>query len=617
MKRALFVCCLCLLVVATGCCCKKKHLSKEIAVTGVTVSPATLSLTEGETKQLIATVAPENASEKEVTWESSSITIATVDENGIVTAVKAGNATITVTTVEGGKTATCEVSVDAAIPAFVAVDLGLSVKWANKNIGADFPEEYGNYYAWGETEPKDTYTWDKYKFWGGGQYITKYSTSSYVTINPDYLTILEEGDDVAHKVLGGNWRMPTAGEWEELRSAMKWQTGQKGVTGKASNGNEIFLPFAGMYSSNNGASLYLEGKEGYFWTSSLCADSPSGAYFAMYPGGLAVYNQNRCYGLSVRAVYGERPATPVAYINIDPVNKEVEIGEQFTITATILPASATDKTIIWSSSNEAAATVVDGVVTAVGAGEAIITAKAGGKESGCTVTIKNSAPTINATAEDLGKVIGANGTIYANSQAAASAGTAAAAIIVYVGSETAEDGFAHGLAMSMRDCSNTSGYKWKTSSGSYDNPQRNDYLHTLLGYKESGKSLTTSDRDNDTWPAFKAALNNSISVAEGITATAPGGTSGWFLPSMFQWQQAIHAMTGKTTEISLYTANSDYVNDKFNAKIVDTEGHLGKLCYASSSEFDSTYNWHFDFNEGIARRNAKWCDYTVRAFLAF
>ncbi len=295
MKRALFVCCLCLLVVATGCCCKKKHLSKEIAVTGVTVSPATLSLTEGETKQLIATVAPENASEKEVTWKSSSITIATVDENGIVTAVKAGNATITVTTVEGGKTATCEVSVDAAIPAFVAVDLGLSVKWANKNIGADFPEEYGNYYAWGETEPKDTYTWDKYKFWEDGQYITKYSTSSYVTINPDYLTILEEGDDVAHKVLGGNWRMPTAGEWEELRSAMKWQTGQKGVTGKASNGNEIFLPFAGMYSSNNGASLYLEGKEGYFWTSSLCADSPSGAYFAMYHGGLAVNNQIRSY----------------------------------------------------------------------------------------------------------------------------------------------------------------------------------------------------------------------------------------------------------------------------------------------------------------------------------
>ena len=86
---------------------------------------------------------------------------------------------------------------------------------------------------------------------------------------------------------------------------------------------------------------------------------------------------------------------------------------------------------------------------------------------------------------------------------------------------------------------------------------------------------------------------------------------------MYQWQQAIHAMTGKTEELSLYEANPDYVNDYFNAKIADPEAFLTKNCYASSSEFDDTYNWHFDFNDGIARRNAKWCDYYVRAFLAF
>lgn len=118
-----------------------------------------------------------------------------------------------------------------------------------------------------------------------------------------------------------------------------------------------------------------------------------------------------------------------------------------------------------------------------------------------------------------------------------------------------------------------------------------------------------ADNDNVNW----SSSDNSVATV----ADAPDGTSGWFLPSMFQWQQAIHAMTGKTTEISLYEANSDYTNDKFSAKIADSEAHLGKFCYASSSEFDATYNWHFDFNEGIARRNAKWCDYTVRAFLAF
>ena len=309
---------------------------------------------------------------------------------------------------------------------------------------------------------------------------------------------------------------------------------------------------------------------------------------------------------------------PVTGIKIDQgATAEVEEGNTITLTATVQPENATDKTVTWSSSNDAIATVANGAVTGVTPGEVVITAKAGDKTATCTVTVKSSTPTINPTAEDLGKVIGADGKIYTNTQAAVSAGTKAAAVIVYVGSDTAEDGFTHGLAMSMRDCSNTSGYKWKTSDGTYDNPQQDSDLHTLLDLQESGNSLTTSDRDNDTWPAFKAALHNSITVTDGITADAPDGTSGWFLPSMFQWQQAIHAMTGKTEELSLYVANPDYVNDYFNAKITDSEAFLIKNCYASSSEFDATYNWHFDFNDGIARRNAKWCTYYVRAFLAF
>ena len=137
-----------------------------------------------------------------------------------------------------------------------------------------------------------------------------------------------------------------------------------------------------------------------------------------------------------------------------------------------------------------------------------------------------------------------------------------------------------------------------------------------MEYKESGYSLTKG-RGESPWEAFAAAKNNTIHDRYGITAAAPEGTSGWFLPSMFQWQQAIHAMTGKTKELSLYDANPDYVNDKVNAKIVDPEAFLTKNCYASSSEFNDTYNWHFDFQDGIARRNAKWCDYYVRAFLAF
>lgn len=537
MKKALFISLCALLLAGTGC---KKNAEPEphkVIVTSVSVKPSSLSLKVGETAQLTATVTPVNADNDNVNWSSSDNSVATVAD-GLVTAVKEGSATITVTTIDGGKTATCTVTVNSAIPAYEAVDLGLSVKWANKNLGAEFPEDAGDYYAWGELETKPVYSWNSYKFLTAeGGYISKYTMDAWEAATVDYLTLLEEEDDVAHKILGDKWRLPTPAEWNELHNHTNRQNSQNGMYAKASNGNSIFLPYGGMYYSNDGAELYLKGREGFYWTSSL-GNSNSSAHCAWLAGGginMSIYIV-RSAGLSIRAVYGERPLEPTI---------------------------------------------------------------------------------INPTAEDLGKVIGADGKIYTNTQAAVSAGTKAAAVIVYVGSDTAEDGFTHGLAMSMRDCSNTSGYKWKTSDGTYDNPQQNSDLHTLLNLHESGKSLTTSDRDNDTWPAFKAALHNSITVTDGITADAPDGTSGWFLPSMFQWQQAIHAMTGKTVELSLFDANADYTNDKFSTKIADSEAHLGKFCYASSSEFDATYNWHFDFNDGIARRNAKWCTYYVRAFLAF
>lgn len=541
MKKALSISLCVLLLAGTGCKKNAEPEPQKVIVTSVSVKPSSLSLKVGETAQLTATVTPANADNQNVSWSTSDNSVATV-ANGLVTAVKEGSATITVTTIDGGKTATCTITVNSAIPAYEAVDLGLSVKWANKNLGAEFPEDAGDYYAWGELETKPVYSWNSYKFLTAeGGYISKYTMDAWEAATVDYLTLLEEEDDVAHKILGDKWRLPTPAEWNELHNHTNRQNSQNGMYAKASNGNSIFLPYGGMYYSNDGAELYLKGREGFYWTSSL-GNINSYARCAWLAGGdinMSIYIV-RSAGLAIRAVYGERPPEPTI---------------------------------------------------------------------------------INPTAEDLGKVIGADGKIYTNTQAAVSAGTKAAAVIVYVGSyvgsKTAEDGFTHGLAMSMRDCSNTSGYKWKTSAGTYDNPQQDSDLHTLLDLQESGKSLTTSDRDNDTWPAFQAALHNSITVTDGITAEAPDGTSGWFLPSMYQWQQAIHAMTGKTEELSLYEANPNYVNDYFNAKIADSEAFLTKNCYASSSEFDDTYNWHFDFNEGIARRNAKWCDYTVRAFLAF
>lgn len=150
------------------------------------------------------------------------------------------------------------------------VDLGLSVKWATCNVGATKPEEYGNSYAWGETEPKDSMSWDTYKYgtyyWGTYAEITKYNRT-------DGLTTLEASDDAATANWGSVWRMPTNDEWSELCENCEWKwtdsyqtTGVAGcwITGK--NGNTIFLPVT-YYDSDWGNS-------GGYWSSSLYMDEP-------------------------------------------------------------------------------------------------------------------------------------------------------------------------------------------------------------------------------------------------------------------------------------------------------------------------------------------------------
>ena len=192
--------------------------------------------------------------------------------------------------------------------AIEAVDLGLSVKWANMNVGASSPEEYGDYFAWGETTTKETYNWSTYK-WCNGSYTTqtKYCYDSrWGTV--DNKTTLELSDDAARANWGGSWRMPTKAEQDELRSNCTWTwTTQNGVNGykvtskKSGYTNKsIFLPAAGCrYDS----SLDYAGSSGYYWSSSL---SRCGSHFAdilvFYSGDVYGNDQPRDYGKSVRPV---------------------------------------------------------------------------------------------------------------------------------------------------------------------------------------------------------------------------------------------------------------------------------------------------------------------------
>lgn len=187
---------------------------------------------------------------------------------------------------------------------YEAVDLGLSVKWATFNVGATKPEEYGGYYAWGEIEEKDDYSWSTYKWCNGSETsMTKYcKNSSYGIV--DNNTVLDPEDDVAHVKWGGNWRMPTEAEQDELFNNCTWTwTTQNGVDGykvtSKTNGNSIFLPAAG---SRDGTNLYDSGSFGYYLSSSLIGGDSGGVYCLGFCSDYFDWYNSRYEGFSVRPV---------------------------------------------------------------------------------------------------------------------------------------------------------------------------------------------------------------------------------------------------------------------------------------------------------------------------
>ena len=172
------------------------------------------------------------------------------------------------------------------------VDLGLpsGTFWSTKNIGAtngDTTESwYGNYYAWGEIEPKAEYNWSNYKY-ANGDYgkLTKYCNDSQFGNNgyTDELTQLVPEDDVA-TVTKSTWRIPTKEDFEELLAGTtsSWETDYKGISGlngrvftSKVNGNTLFIPAAGYRS---GFDIYSVGSSCYLWSSSLYLDYPGSAY---------------------------------------------------------------------------------------------------------------------------------------------------------------------------------------------------------------------------------------------------------------------------------------------------------------------------------------------------
>ena len=186
-----------------------------------------------------------------------------------------------------------------------AIDLGLSVKWANMNVGAEKDSGFGTYFAWGETKPKNYYSWGTYAWSkGDSNFLLRYTAT-------DKMVKLLPTDDAARTNLGGDWRMPTMAEFEELADPNKctweWITkdGVNGykVTGKKT-GNSIFLPITGFRYY---ADTQFRAISGIYWTSSLYTVNPNKAWclefnfsdIKVHYGNLS---SNRFSGRCIRAV---------------------------------------------------------------------------------------------------------------------------------------------------------------------------------------------------------------------------------------------------------------------------------------------------------------------------
>ena len=203
---------------------------------------------------------------------------------------------------------------------YVDLDLPSGILWATCNVGANSPEEFGDYFAWGETQPKDVYDWSTYQYCNSsGSTLTKYCNNPNYGYNgfTDDLTTLSPEDDAATANWGGDWRMPTYDDWEELyqNTTHTWTT-WNGVNGRlftASNGNSLFLPASGYFDGN---SLNLVGSDGNYWPSSLFTYDPTNAWrFDFGSDFYYMYYGSRSRGNSVRPVRSSQNNVPTGDIN--------------------------------------------------------------------------------------------------------------------------------------------------------------------------------------------------------------------------------------------------------------------------------------------------------------
>ena len=412
-----------------------------ILVTKILLSPTELEMEVGEMDWFEVEVLPEDATNPAYTMESSNENVATVDKCS-VTAVSPGTCTITCRATDGsGVYAECHVTVVGEVVDYVDLALPSRTLWATCNLGAESPEEYGSYFAWGETEPKGNYTWGTYKWMTAGKddwnYINKYTFPDNQTDGcwysggafvGDNKQELDAEDDAAKAILDSSWQIPTVAQINELLNGeyttSEWTT-LNGVMGRKitskKNGNSIFLPAAGWRS---GSSLMGGGTTGYYWSNSLGGLSVDYAFPLNFSSNYwGTEHHDRFYGQSIRPVRveGGTPFKLVSKIRLNYTSLDLKPNDKKQLTATIEPSDAENKVLAWESSNADVATVdTNGFVTAKAAGTCtIICSATDGSDvtAECTVTVTDEVVPDEYEWVDLGL---SSGTLWATRNVGAS-----------------------------------------------------------------------------------------------------------------------------------------------------------------------------------------------------
>ena len=338
--------------------------AKVIPVTSISLDKTTLSLVEGDDATLVATVKPDNATDKTVTWTSSDANVATVTD-GKVHAVKVGTAVITAKA--GDKTATCTVTVATKVIPVTSI-------WLDKS---EMELTEGDEAVLTATVKPDDAT-DKTVTWTS-------SDPSVATVTDGQVKALKPGTATITAKAGDKSAKCTVTVKERVIPVTSVTLDQH--TLEMTVGEEYTLHATILPENATNKNIDWISSSEYF------ATVEDGKVKALNPGEVTITAQ--VADKEDRCVITIKEATvPVTSVALDAVEMTLIVGKNATLTATVKPDNATDKTVTWTTSNAKVATVTDGVVTAVATGTATITAKAGDKTATCAVTVVNK-PVIN------------------------------------------------------------------------------------------------------------------------------------------------------------------------------------------------------------------------------